>query len=331
LLARTLLLSLLLAGLVCAQDDATDFQDRLAKVLDRYNDDPMYTGRRLEAAIDLCKKEVEAHPDDAQAQLELARFLLARMGRDEKDPGSAATAAAERAATLSKAQPERLKEAQAVQFLAFQLVETRRQQDQARVDEYKKKFVELYKKLCDVAGSKDAADHLVKVEQERLEQAAVLNDLGQVLKLEYEEVPPGAKDKKTIDRLDVDGNVVHLDAFLGKVVIVDFWKADNERYKKEIASTVAVYKKYAPKVEVIGISLDTDRAALDAFVKDNGVPWRQIFSGKGTNDGTARAWGVPFIKRYVLDQTGKVRFVNVRGDGLAAAVKQLVERGEKKK
>ncbi|HZV03002.1 MAG TPA: hypothetical protein VFF73_40220, partial [Planctomycetota bacterium] len=74
MLARSLLLSFVLVGIVCAQDDAISFQDKLGRILDRYDD--LQPQDRLGAAIDLCKKEVEAHPDDAQAQLELARFLL---------------------------------------------------------------------------------------------------------------------------------------------------------------------------------------------------------------------------------------------------------------
>src|SRR5581483_500351 len=120
-----------------------------------------------------------------------------------------------------------------------------------------------------------------------------------------------------------------LDAYLGKVVIVDFWSAGYEPYQKEVANTLAVQEKYKDKLEVVGVSLDKDRAALDDFVKQNALPWRQVFSGKGLADDTAIAWGVPGVRRFVIDHEGKVRFVNVRGDGLAAAVKLLVERAEK--
>jgi alkyl hydroperoxide reductase subunit AhpC len=84
--------------------------------------------------------------------------------------------------------------------------------------------------------------------------------------------------------------------------------------------------------EVLGVSLDQDRAKLDGVLADRHMTWRQYFDGKGWGNELAVAWGVHSIPHTVLiDHTGKVRYVDARGEGLAAAVQQLVERAEKAK
>lgn len=299
-------------------DSSAVFQERLARLLDRWNDDA--PKNRIEKAIELCEKQIKEKPDDAQAQLELARFKLA------KDDPEAAVIAAIRADDLAAGQPERQRQAKALHLVAFSIASTARPQAQTQedADKYQRRFVELYKKLEAAAGSKDAADALIMAEREKLDHASTLNEIGKVRTVDVT-----FSDGKTVERRDTEGKPVKLDSYNGKVVIVDFWSAAYEPYQREIANTVALREKYKDKLEVVGISLDKDRAALDAFVKANNVPWRQIFSGKGLADDTVVSWAVPGVRRFLIDHEGKVRFVNVRGDGLAAAVKQLVERAEK--
>jgi peroxiredoxin len=327
LVSRTLLVSTLVLALLApapAQEEGPDesavFHDRLGRLLDRWNDDAPQD--RLGKAIELCEKHLREKPEDAQAQLELVRLKLAHGDFENAKPMEAA---AIRAEDLAATQPERLKEARALRIVASSLVSKPETQDQA--DKFEKDFVALYNKLAELAGSREAADQLIAAERERVTQATLVNELGRTpppLLLDAKGQPiPGS------ERRDTEGKPVRLDMFLGKVVIVDFWSASYEPYRKEVANTLAVCASSKDKVEVIGVSLDRDRAALDAFVKENNVPWRQLFSGKGPTDDTALSWRVPGVRRFVIDQDGRVRFVNVRGDGLAAAIKQLVERPAK--
>ena len=73
--------------------------------------------------------------------------------------------------------------------------------------------------------------------------------------------------------------------------------------------------------DVIGISLDTDKAELNKFLKVCNLPWRQIFTGEG--------WETPIRKQYkvkgipspwLIDRAGKVISYQARG----AALKKLV-------
>src|SRR5205085_2469476 len=76
----------------------------------------------------------------------------------------------------------------------------------------------------------------------------------------------------------------------GKVYVVDFWATWDEPYKAEAANTLVIQERWKGRLEVIGVSLDNDRAAMDAFAKD--LPWRQVFPGNGLGSDVAKAWGV---------------------------------------
>ena len=52
-----------------------------------------------------------------------------------------------------------------------------------------------------------------------------------------------------------------------------------------------VYDTYKDQgFDIIGVSLDTDEARLRDYLKENGIQWRQIFSGQG--------WQSPVAKQY---------------------------------
>ena len=94
---------------------------------------------------------------------------------------------------------------------------------------------------------------------------------------------------------------------------------------------LATYEKWNPKgFEVLGVSLDEDKAALNAFVTEKKIPWRRSFDGKGWDNEVAKAWEIHAIpKTYLVDHTGKVRFVGARGEELGKAVQELIERADK--
>ncbi len=322
---RTLLAASLLAAALLlpvradeGPDSSSVFQEKLAHLLDRWNDEAPQ--KRVAKAIELCEKQIKEKPDDSGALLELGRFKLAK---DDPEGALLATRAAEE---FSTGNPDRAKHAKALHLVAYSIAAVSKPQNEEDAAKYKTKFVELYKKVEQAAGSKDAADDLIAAERERVAYAATLDEIGKTPKLDVT-----FSDGKTVERKDTDGKLVKLDSYLGKIVLVDFWSATYEPYVKEAANTLAVQEKHKGKLEVIGVSLDKDRGALDNFVKANNLPWRQVFSGKGLADDTVVAWGVPGVRRYLIDHDGKIRFVNVRGEGLAAAVQQLVDRASKPK
>ncbi len=121
---------------------------------------------------------------------------------------------------------------------------------------------------------------------------------------------------------DMDGNPISLKDYHGKVVLLDFWSTTCGPCIGEMPNVKKVYDTYKDMgFDVIGISLDTDEAELNKFLKVCNLPWRQIFTSEG--------WETPIRKQYkvkgipspwLIDRAGKVISYQARG----AALKKLV-------
>lgn len=92
----------------------------------------------------------------------------------------------------------------------------------------------------------------------------------------------------------------------GKVVLVDFWATWCAPCKVEIPGFVDLHRRYkAAGLEVVGVSMDTDLAAIKSFAAEFGVTY-PILIGAGA-DGVTRAWGVEGLPTTVLvTREGKV-------------------------
>ena len=57
--------------------------------------------------------------------------------------------------------------------------------------------------------------------------------------------------------------------------------------------------------DVIGVSLDTDEAKLRNFLKENNIPWRQVYSGQEKQCPLAQQSDVKSIPtRWLIDRDG---------------------------
>ena len=95
----------------------------------------------------------------------------------------------------------------------------------------------------------------------------------------------------------------------------------------ELPRVKNVYQQFQPRgFEILGISLDKDKAALDKMLADRNISWPQFFDGNGWKNQLAVQMDVHRIPFAVLvDVDGIVRYVNVRGPAIERLVKQLIE------
>ena len=125
---------------------------------------------------------------------------------------------------------------------------------------------------------------------------------------------------------DLNGRPISLDQYKGKVVLLDFWATWCGPCVGEMPNVLAAYHKYhAQGFDVVGISLDQDRGALTSFLKQNKMPWRQVFDGKGWESAVPRRYGVMSIPfGLLLNRDGTIAAVEVRGEALPAAIKMAL-------
>lgn len=121
---------------------------------------------------------------------------------------------------------------------------------------------------------------------------------------------------------DLAGKPLSVANYKGKIVLLDFWATWCGPCVHELPNVIKTYGTYHPKgFEIIGVSLDEDKAALDDFLKKQNMPWVQYFDGKGWENKLAGQYGITSIPAtFLLDGSGKIIGRDLRGEALEAAV-----------
>ncbi len=117
---------------------------------------------------------------------------------------------------------------------------------------------------------------------------------------------------------DLDGQPLTLTAYKGKIVLIDFWATWCGPCVEELPNVIAAYAKYHAKgFEIVGVSLDKDRATLLAFLKEKNMTWQQYFDGQGWQNKVSTANGIDSIPAtFLLDGEGKIIAKDLRGGAL---------------
>jgi len=123
----------------------------------------------------------------------------------------------------------------------------------------------------------------------------------------------------------VDGREVDVAKLKGKVVLVDFWATWCGPCMGELPHVKAAYEKLHPQgFEIVGISFDQDKDALEKTLKQKEMTWPQYFDGAGWANKYGKQFGINSIPAmWLVDKQGNLRDVNAR-EGLEARVTKLL-------
>ena len=126
--------------------------------------------------------------------------------------------------------------------------------------------------------------------------------------------------------LTPEGDSLSLYSVKAKVKILDFWASWCGPCRAENPNMVAIYHEFKERgLEIISVSLDSNREAWLKAIKEDGLTWRHVSDLKGWQSSAAQLYKISAVPSvFVLDATNRIVGSYVRGENIRTCVQGLL-------
>lgn len=202
-------------------------------------------------------------------------------------------------------------------------------------------LTQLTKFLADFPQSSDAGDALWQLGNGKEFSSKVEEAIEAYKKLvaQFPENPIADKARGALRRLEGEGKPFQLvgeslsgggkldsSRLRGKVVVVTYWATWCEPCKANMPNLKKLREKFGPQgLEIVGVCLDTNKQAAEAFLRSHGYDWPQIYEEGAMESGPAVQYGVislPFT--MLVDSEGRILDRNVQYQELESQVEKAL-------
>ena len=201
-------------------------------------------------------------------------------------------------------------------------------------------LAQLEQFVTDFAGTSDAAEAMLQLAMAE-EFAGHEDEAGRWyarIATEYPDTPLAAKAggaKRRIESVgkplalqgpDLAGKTVNVQTYRGKVVLIHYWATWCGPCRQDMSVLKDMQTKYGKdKVALIGINLDSERADMEAFLKENPLPWPQLHEPGGLDSPLANTLGILTLPTMILlDKEGAVVRRNVFAGEVDGELRKLL-------
>lgn len=183
-------------------------------------------------------------------------------------------------------------------------------------------LAQLEQFVADFSGTSDAAEAMLQLAmaEEFAGHDTEATQWYARIAAEYPETPVAAKaggakrriesvgKPLTLEGPDLTGRTVSVQSYRGKVVLIHYWATWCGPCKQDMSLLKDMQAKYGPdNVALIGINLDSDRADMEAFLKENTLSWPQLYEPGGLDSRLANTLGILTLPTMLLlDKEGTV-------------------------